>query len=97
MTFVVIDECDGCKDTTCVAACPVAGEGCFVEGERMLYIDPKVCIDCGACVPECPVEAIYDEVELPEDQQGWLEKNRVACESGLPAITEQKKPLGESC
>ncbi len=56
MTFVVTDHCRHCRYTDCVAVCPVE---CFHGDAEMLYIDPVVCIDCGACVPECPVEAIY--------------------------------------
>ena len=72
MTFVVTDNCKGCRFTDCVAVCPV---DCFHGDDEMLYIDPNECIDCGACVPECPVEAIYDEAQLPEDQNNWLAIN----------------------
>lgn len=58
----------------------------------MLYIDPEECIDCGACVPECPVEAIYDEAQLPASEEKWLkinaERSRV-----LPVVAEQVDPL----
>ncbi len=63
MTHVVTEACFGCKYTDCVTACPV---DCFCEGDQMLYIDPEECIDCGACEPECPVEAIFPEDEVPD-------------------------------
>ena len=60
--YVVTEPCRGCKYTDCVVVCPVE---CFYEGDDMLFIDPESCIDCGACVPECPVTAIYREDEVP--------------------------------
>ncbi len=59
MTYVVTENCIRCKYTDCVDVCPV---DCFHEGERFLVIDPDVCIDCGVCVPECPVEAIVENM-----------------------------------
>jgi ferredoxin len=58
----------------------------------MLFIDPEECIDCGACVPECPVEAIYDESQLPEEKSDWLEVNAEKSKT-LPVINEQGDPL----
>ena len=72
MTYVVNDKCIGCKYTDCVEVCPV---DCFYEGENALVIHPDECIDCGACEPECPVDAIYDEDELPEEYQKFIEIN----------------------
>jgi ferredoxin len=89
MTFVVTENCNGCKFTDCVAVCPVE---CFHEDEKILYIDPEECIDCGACTPECPVEAIYDESELPDHLQKWMQINADKA-AQLPVITEQKDPL----
>jgi ferredoxin len=89
MTFVVTDNCQHCRYTDCVAVCPVQ---CFHADAEMLYIDPAVCIDCGACVPECPVEAIYEEGTLPADQQHWLAINAEKSEK-LPLITEKTEPL----
>lgn len=89
MTFVVTSNCQRCRFTDCVAVCPVE---CFHGDDEMLYIDPEECIDCGACVPECPVEAIYDETELPDDQAKWLEINAKKAPD-LPAITETTTPL----
>ena len=56
MAYVVTAPCFGCKYTDCVVVCPAE---CFHEGEQMLYIDPESCLDCDACRPECPVDAIY--------------------------------------
>lgn len=89
MTFVVTSNCKGCRFTDCVAVCPVE---CFHHDGEMLYIDPEECIDCGACVPECPVEAIYDEAQLPDDQTEWLKLN-VERSLKLPVISEQVDPL----
>ena len=89
MAFVVTGNCKGCRFTDCVAVCPVE---CFHSDEDMLYIDPDECIDCGACVPECPVEAIYDETELPDELQKWKELNASKA-PGLPVITETQDPL----
>lgn len=71
MAYVIAEPCIGTKDTACVDACPVdcihptSSEPEFEEAEQ-LYIDPDECIDCGACVPECPVSAIFVEDEVPE-------------------------------
>lgn len=89
MTFVVTSNCKGCRYTDCVAVCPVE---CFHGDKEMLYIDPDECIDCGACVPECPVEAIYDETELPEDQTDWIQINADKAPD-LPSVTETESPL----
>ena len=67
MTHVVAEPCFDCKYTDCVVVCPVE---CFYEGEKMLYIHPDECIDCEACVPECPVEAIFHEDNLPDAVEG---------------------------
>jgi len=69
MTFVVTESCIKCKYTDCVDVCPV---DCFHEGPNFLVIDPDECIDCTLCEPECPVEAIYSEDELPEGQEHFI-------------------------
>jgi ferredoxin len=89
MTFVVTDNCKGCRFTDCVAVCPVE---CFHGDDEMLYIDPEECIDCGACVPECPVEAIYDEAQLPDDKAEWLQVNADRAKD-LPVVSEKGEPL----
>ena len=70
MTTIVTDNCHGCRYTDCVTVCPVE---CFHFDDDMLYIDPEVCIDCSACIPECPVQAIFEEDDLPEDKQEWID------------------------
>ena len=65
MTYIIGLPCVDLKDRACVEECPV---DCIYEGNRMLYIHPEECVDCGACEPVCPVEAIYYEDDVPEDQ-----------------------------
>jgi ferredoxin len=71
---VITEPCIGTKDRGCVDVCPV---DCIQGGDadEMLYIDPAVCIDCGACVSACPVEAIYAESDVPERWTSFVEKN----------------------
>jgi ferredoxin len=73
MTYVVTESCIKCKYTDCVNVCPV---DCFKVGPNFLVIDPDECIDCAVCVPECPVNAIYAEEDLPEDQREFVQINR---------------------
>lgn len=89
MAFVVTENCNGCRFTDCVAVCPV---DCFHGDDKMLYIDPNECIDCGACVPECPVEAIYDEAQLPDEMSSWKAVNSEKA-SGLPTVTAKAPAL----
>ena len=89
MTFVVTENCQKCRFTDCVAVCPV---DCFHADENMLYIDPEECIDCGACVPECPVEAIFDEAQLPDHLQEWIKINAERSPK-LPVINDTQEPL----
>lgn len=89
MTVVVTDNCQLCRFTQCVTVCPVA---CFHGDETMLYIDPEVCIDCGSCIPVCPVKAIYDTIDLPEDKQAWIATNADRAKS-LPVDDEEQEPL----
>jgi ferredoxin len=88
MTFVVTDNCQRCRFTDCVAVCPV---DCFHADDEMLYIDPNECIDCGACVPECPVEAIFDETQLADDKKNWIKINADKA-GGLPVINTKQDP-----
>ena len=62
MTYIISEPCIDIKDRSCVDVCPV---DCIHEADRILVIDPEECIDCGACEPECPVEAIFPEDALP--------------------------------
>ena len=89
MTTLVTDNCKGCRFTDCVSVCPVE---CFHYDKEMLYIDPDVCIDCSACIPECPVQAIYEEDDLPEDKKEWIEINATRA-AELPVIDEKTDPL----
>jgi ferredoxin len=88
MTYVVTGNCERCRFTDCVVVCPV---DCFHGDETMLYIDPEACIDCDACAPECPVEAIYPEEDVPEDQQKWVEINAERATQN-PVITDKQDP-----
>jgi NAD-dependent dihydropyrimidine dehydrogenase PreA subunit len=72
MPYVIAEPCIGVKDKACVAVCPV---DCIHEGDDQLFIDPNECIDCGLCEPECPVDAIFMEDELPEQWKSFTEKN----------------------
>ncbi len=89
MAYIVAEPCIKCKYTDCVTVCPV---DCFYEGENMLVINPDECIDCGACEPECPVNAIFEEDDLPDKWKEYVELNERLAGS-WPNITEQKEPL----
>lgn len=103
MTHVVSDACINCKYTDCVDVCPV---DCFLEGPNFLIINPEECIDCAVCVPECPVEAIFAEEDLPENELHFIELNAELCESdtfksitrtgeALPDADEWKEKTGK--
>jgi len=92
MAYIVTDACVRCKFTDCVATCPA---DCFHEGVNMLAIDPDECIDCGACVPACPVNAIYHEDDVPHDMQEYVALNKRLAKM-WPLITAQKDPLDEA-
>jgi ferredoxin len=74
MAYVITDACIDVKDQSCVEECPV---DCIVstESEPQYYIDPDICIDCGACQPVCPVNAIYPADEVPPDQKHQIQMN----------------------
>ena len=86
MTYVVTESCIKCKYTDCVDVCPV---DCFHEGPNMLVIDPDECIDCTLCVAECPVEAIFAEDDVPENQRNFIALNAELSKSW--AVLTQKK------
>lgn len=92
MTYVVTESCIKCKYTDCVEVCPV---DCFHEGPNCLVIDPEECIDCTLCVPECPVDAIFAEDDIPENQKKFLALN---AELSLkwPVITIKKEPPADA-
>jgi ferredoxin len=87
MTYVVTENCIKCKYTDCVDVCPV---DCFHEGPNFLVIDPEECIDCTLCVPECPVDAIFADDELPEEMEHFTELNAELAVK-WPVISEIKK------
>lgn len=89
MPHVITAACFGCKYTDCVAVCPVEA---FHEGEKMLYIHPETCIDCALCIPECPVEAIFAEEDVPQQYEPFVLLNEEMANSS-PGITECKEPL----
>jgi len=86
MTYVVVEECIKCKYTDCVEVCPV---DCFHEGPNFLVIDPEECIDCSLCEPECPIDAIFDEDDVPDDQKQFIALNAELSQT-WPVITESK-------
>jgi len=92
MTHVVTENCIKCKHTDCVEVCPVE---CFHEGPNFLVIDPEECIDCGLCIPECPVDAILTDDELPENQKHFLELNEELSKS-WPVIITMKEALEDA-
>jgi ferredoxin len=100
MAHVVTAPCHDCKYTDCCVVCPVE---CFYQDEMMLYIDPQDCIDCEACVPECPVEAIFAEANTPAQWSSYIqlnaEKSAALKAAGGPAhITEKQDPKeGPDC
>jgi len=88
LAHVVTESCIRCKYTDCVATCPV---DCFREGENMLVIDPGECIDCQACVPACPAQAIYADGDVPADQAAFIDINARLAKQ-WPSIRAQKPP-----
>ena len=88
MTFVIALPCVDVKDRACVDECPV---DCIYEGDRMLYIQPDECIDCGACEPVCPVEAIYFDADLPPEWEPYAGANAEFFDIRLPG---RDAPLG---
>jgi len=98
MACVVCEPCRDCKYTDCVAVCPV---DCFYQDEAMLYIDPEECIDCDACIPECPVEAIFSDGQVPAAWTHFIQLNAersFALKNSGGHITEKEEPkLGPGC
>jgi ferredoxin len=92
MTFVVTENCIKCKHTDCVSVCPV---DCFYEGPNFLAINPDECIDCGVCIPECPVDAIVADNDINTNTPLWLEIN-TRLSNIWPVITKKKPALPEA-
>ncbi|MBI3824008.1 MAG: ferredoxin family protein [Planctomycetes bacterium] len=99
MAHVVCEPCRDCKYTDCVVVCPME---CFYEDGSMLYIDPTECIDCQACIPECPVEAIFQDFDVPAEWTHYLALNAERSAALIAAseghITEKREPkVGPGC
>jgi ferredoxin len=92
MTHVVTESCIKCKHTDCVDVCPV---DCFKEGPNFLVIDPDECIDCAVCIPECPVNAIYAEEDVPAGQEKFTALNAELAKV-WPVITDKKDALPDA-
>ena len=88
MTYTIAEPCIDVKDKACVEECPV---DCIYEGPRMLYIHPEECIDCGACEPVCPVEAIFYEDDVPDE---WDEFTPINAEWFEDSVTGLGSPGG---
>jgi ferredoxin len=94
MPHVVTDNCRLCRYTECVEACPV---DCFHADEERVYIDPEVCIDCGACIPVCPVNAISEAYDLGDEGDRWIEVNaKGAAETPLLMLKTTPLPTAEA-
>jgi ferredoxin len=91
VTYVIAEPCIEVKDQACVDVCPV---DCIHEADRVLVIDPEECIDCGACEPECPVEAIFPEDALPAKWQAFVAIN-AAYDQGVDAVDELVKAYSD--
>jgi ferredoxin len=93
MTHVVTENCIKCKHTDCVTVCPV---DCFYEGPNFLAINPDECIDCGVCIPECPVDAIVtDDDKKTPNLKFWIDLNK-KLSSQWPNITQAKDALPDA-
>ncbi len=88
MPYVIASPCIDVMDRSCIEECPV---DCIYEGERKLYINPTECIDCGACEPVCPVEAISQDRRVPDGDSEFIEDNRQFFVTALPGRDE---PIG---
>jgi len=92
MTHVVTESCIRCRYTDCVDVCPV---DCFKMGPNFLIIDPDECIDCAVCIPECPVNAIYAEEDVPADQREFIQIN-ADLSKHWKVITKRTAPLPDA-
>ncbi|MEJ8814414.1 ferredoxin FdxA [Variovorax ureilyticus] len=92
MTHVVTDSCVRCRYTDCVDVCPV---DCFRAGPDFLVIDPDECIDCAVCIPECPVNAIYAEEDVPEGMRHFIDLNARLAQN-WPSIAKKEQPLPDA-
>lgn len=92
MTYLVTENCIKCKHTDCVEVCPV---DCFYEGPNFLAINPDECIDCGVCVPECPIDAIVPDTDENVDVPLWRGIN-ASMSVKWPKITKKKPALPDA-
>ena len=92
MTHIVTESCIKCRYTDCVDVCPV---DCFRAGPNFLVIDPEECIDCAVCIPECPVDAIYAEEDVPEDQKDFIDLNAELSKE-WPSITRAEEKADDA-
>ncbi len=92
MAYVIAEPCVKCKFTDCVEVCPV---DCFYEGANFLAINPDECIDCGACEPVCPAQAIFVDEEVPEKWKEYTELNR-KFSTEWPKISKKKDPMPDA-
>ncbi|MDR1432115.1 MAG: ferredoxin family protein [Propionibacteriaceae bacterium] len=91
MTYIITQPCVDVKDMACVEQCPV---DCIYEGERSLYIHPDECVDCGACEPACPTEAIFYEDDVPAEQAAYVQVNaEFFAEIGSPGGASRFGPV----
>lgn len=88
MPYVIASPCIDVMDKSCVEECPV---DCIYEGDRKLYINPKECIDCGACEPVCPVEAISQDRRVSDEDKAFVEDNRTFF---VGVLDGRDEPLG---
>lgn len=89
LAYVVTQHCVDCRYTDCVTVCPVDA---FHAGPRMVYINPDTCVNCDACVPACPVEAIFSEEMLPDNMRQFLALNQEGSANN-PVINQKEDPL----
>src|SRR5438445_8514191 len=89
MAFIITTSCIDTLDAACTKVCPV---DCIYQGERTRYINPRECIDCGACEPACPVQAIYLDYDVPEEMNEFIADNARFFDQVLPGRSE---PLGK--
>lgn len=93
MAYVITEACIDVQDRACMEECPV---DCIYPGDRMMYIHPDECVDCGKCVPACPSEAIHSEYSVPPAQQAFVDANAVFVRThGLRGGGEEADPVGE--
>lgn len=88
MPYVIASPCIDVMDKSCIEECPV---DCIYEGDRKLYVNPKECIDCGACEPVCPVEAISQDRRVADEDKDFVEDNRTFF---VEILVGRGEPLG---